>query len=74
VSNKEVYYKESKKRSFIKSISWRFVALLNAWVVTYFFIGSLKKSFVISLFANISGFILYYFHERLWNKNRWGRR
>jgi uncharacterized membrane protein len=65
---------ENKIRSLSKSISWRIIALLNGWMVTYLFTGDLKNSFFISFVANISGFILYYIHERVWNKMKWGKK
>lgn len=64
---------EKKLRSFIKSVSWRVLALLNGWMAIYFFTGNLSKSFWISFVANVSGFILYYIHERIWNKIVWGK-
>ncbi len=64
---------EDRFRSFIKSICWRVIAVLNGWGSAYFFIGDLKKSFLISLVANVIGFVLYYIHERVWNKIEWRR-
>ena len=59
--------KETKTRSLIKSISWRFLAVLNGWIVAFLFLSDTSKSFKISLVANFVGFVLYYIHERVWN-------
>lgn len=64
---------ETKIRSIAKSLSWRFVAVLNGFVIAIFFLGSIKQSLYMSLCANFSGLILYYFYERIWNRISWQR-
>ena len=58
--------KESKKRSFNKTISWRIVAVINSYTVltTAFTASPLWNAVVM----NVSGAIMYYIHERFWNK------
>jgi len=58
--------KESKKRSFNKTISWRIVAVINSYTVLIaaFTASPLWNAVVM----NISGAIMYYIHERFWNK------
>tara|TARA_R100001594_G_C3857729_1_gene220106 strand:+ start:270 stop:458 length:189 start_codon:yes stop_codon:yes gene_type:complete len=58
--------KDSKRRSFSKTVSWRTVAVINSYVV-------LAMAFTNSplwnaIVMNIFGAILYYVHERVWNK------
>ncbi len=62
---------ESKKRSFVKSLIWRIIATINGIVGTYFFIDNISQSIKIGIFANFTGMILYYIHERIWNKIKW---
>jgi uncharacterized membrane protein len=64
---------ETKKRSFLKSIIWRIIATINGILGALLFTHNLNQSIKIGIFANITGFILYYFHERFWNKIQWGR-
>jgi len=62
---------ESKKRSIIKTMIWRSIGLTNGIVVTFLFLGEFSKSLGIAITANTTGLILYYIHERIWNKVKW---
>lgn len=63
---------ETKFRSLIKSIIWRIMATINGFIITYLFTNKFGESLIISITANITGLILYYFHERFWNKIQYG--
>ncbi|MDO8659934.1 MAG: DUF2061 domain-containing protein [Candidatus Parcubacteria bacterium] len=65
---------ETKKRSFVKSATWRFLATINGFVVAYIYLGSVAQSFKIAIIGNITGLILYYYHERIWNFIRWDKK
>ena len=60
-------------RSFIKGITWRISATLDTFVLSYFITGRLDWASSIAIFEIITKSILYYFHERFWNKTKWGR-
>lgn len=64
---------ETKIRSFLKSIIWRIIATINGILGAYLFTHNILESVKIGIFANFTGFILYYLHERFWNKIKWGR-
>jgi len=64
-------FKETKKRSIFKAISWRVVAVLNSWTVLSLMIT--KSNFWNAIIMNISGFIFFYIFERVWNKIKFGR-
>jgi len=66
-------FQETKSRSIIKSIIWRVVATLLTWGVIYFFNGSVGDSLKITLWAAGLSMIVYYIHERIWNKIKWGK-
>ncbi len=63
---------EKKIRSFLKSLSWRITAtlitILLIWVITQELILSLQVGIVEMLIK----LMIYYFHERIWNRIRWG--
>jgi uncharacterized membrane protein len=65
---------ESKKRSLIKTITWRIVAIISSFVITYLFLGDILQSVSLTILLNVTAVILYYFHERVWNSVKWGRR
>ncbi|MFH1552363.1 MAG: DUF2061 domain-containing protein [Candidatus Omnitrophota bacterium] len=61
------------KRSFIKSVTWRFIAVLTTMAAVYIYSRDLKESLVVGIGANLVKFFLYYWHERWWNKLKFGR-
>jgi len=65
---------ETKKRSLVKSIAWRLMAVTNGFLVALFFLNDLSKSAIISIVANVTGFVLYYIHERVWNVIKWEKK
>jgi len=64
-------FKETKKRSIFKALSWRVVAILNSWTILALVITD--SSFWNAILMNLSGFFLYFGFERLWNKIKYGR-
>lgn len=65
--------KEVQKRSLVKAVSWRFFATLTTIVIVYIATGELMLSLSVGAIEVIVKFILYYSHERVWNKINWGR-
>ncbi len=65
--------REAKKRSVAKAISFRAIATLVTMTIIYFITGSLSFAGAIGAFDVIIKLIIYYYHERLWEKLTWGR-
>ena len=63
----------TKQRSFIKSLTWRAIALISGFVITYAVIRDVAVATELTIIVNLVNFILYYAHERLWLKTKWGR-
>ncbi len=59
---------EKPYRSVVKTISWRTVGTLDTMIVSYFVTGSLVMAASIGSIEVVTKMILYYFHERAWNK------
>jgi uncharacterized membrane protein len=62
---------ETKKRTILKTFSWRMVAILNSFLVLT--VNITDNNFLNALYMNITGFIVYYFFERMWNKIKYGK-
>lgn len=60
-------------RSVVKAISWRATGTFDTIVVSYFVTGEISHAFAIGGVEVVTKFLLYFFHERIWNKIRWGR-
>lgn len=66
-------YKETNRRSVVKGISWRVVATTTTTVIVYVFFGRLDLAIAAGLIETVLKVGLYWGHERLWHKIRWGK-
>lgn len=65
--------REESKRSALKSISWRIVATLTTMILVYVFTGRLEITVGVGLSDAALSTVLYFLHERLWNKIAFGK-
>ncbi len=61
------------KRSFVKSVSWRLIGTLDTILLTWIVTGKVSMAITVGSFELITKMLLYFFHERLWNKINWGK-
>ncbi len=64
---------ENIKRSIAKTVSWRIVGTLATVVISWLITGTLALAFSIGAIELISKMVLYFFHERTWNRIKWGK-
>ena len=62
----------TRKRSLAKTVLWRVICLVVSIVTTFVFIGKLDLAITVGSVYNVITMVLYYFHERLWNRIKWG--
>lgn len=67
-------YKETNTRSIAKGISWRFVATGTTIIIVYIFFGRLDLAVAAGLIETVLKVALYWGHEKIWQKIRWGRK
>lgn len=61
---------ETKKRTIIKTISWRVLATLNSFLILSMdYEGNLFNA----VLMNITGMLVMYYFERIWSKINYGR-
>lgn len=63
---------ETKLRSFIKGISWRLLGTIDTIVVSFILTGKFKTALSIGGVELFTKIILYFFHERIWLKIKFG--
>lgn len=63
---------ETHKRSIVKSITFRIIAIIITFFVVWIFTKDPFLSGGITLLENLIKMIVYYFHERIWNNISWG--
>jgi uncharacterized membrane protein len=64
--------KETRKRSILKSITWRLICIVVSVLTSFVLTGKWDIAIAIGTLYNAITMILYYFHERLWNRVNWG--
>ncbi len=64
---------EKKRRSIVKTISWRTVGTIDTIIISWIVIGDINFAVTIGGIELFTKMILYFFHERAWNKINFGR-
>lgn len=67
-------YSENQFRSLAKTISWRVLLTISHIINGFIATGSIMMAFKIAGLATIINSVLYWLHERAWNRLEWSRR
>jgi len=62
---------ETHKRTLLKTLSWKLIATIISFFVSYAHTGSFEQATKTSLTIAAIGLVAYYLHERLWNRVHW---
>ena len=60
--------RDQKRRSIAKTATWRITATLDTMLLAWFFTGSPAAAVTIGSLEILTKLVLYYLHERFWNK------
>ncbi|WP_442265398.1 DUF2061 domain-containing protein [Tenacibaculum sp. ZS6-P6] len=71
---KEDRYSEKPLRSVVKSFSWRAVGTIDTIVISWLITGEIDTALSIGGIELVTKMLLYFFHERVWNSIKWGRK
>ena len=64
---------ETVQRNIAKTVSYRVVILILDFTSIYIFTGQVKIALGFTIVSNIYSTLGFYFHERIWDKIKWGR-
>jgi uncharacterized membrane protein len=64
---------ETLSRSIVKTVSYRVVILVLDFTSIYLFTGQVKIAVGFMIVSNVYTTIGYFFHERIWDKIKWGK-
>lgn len=64
---------DSHLRSLVKAVSWRIVGSADTFVLSMIFTGNGKYAISIASAEALTKIGLYYVHERVWRRVKWGR-
>lgn len=72
--NLKTKFEERLLRSVAKVISWRVLVTITNFVGGWLASGSWMVGLGVVSFALVVNSILYFFHERAWNRTDWGKK
>jgi uncharacterized membrane protein len=61
-------------RSVAKAISWRATGTLDTILISFLITGKIRMALSIGFVELFTKIILYYVHERVWNRISFGRK
>jgi uncharacterized membrane protein len=64
---------DSHKRSVAKAISWRLGGTLATMLIVFIFTRKVTVTVGVGFFDLIAKMVIYYLHERVWEKIKWGK-
>jgi uncharacterized membrane protein len=65
---------ENRKRSIAKAISWRALGTIDTMLISWLITGKLVLAVSIGTTELLTKTLLYYVHERIWNRIKFGRK
>lgn len=66
--------RETRARSVVKSVSWRLWSFVATIALVYAFTGKLRLALEIGGAEAVIKFLIFFVHERVWNRVRFGRK
>jgi uncharacterized membrane protein len=71
--NLKVFKKNNARvRHFLKTITWRFIGTLDTIILAWIISGKAELGLTIGGLELVTKMVLYYFHERMWYKFKFG--
>jgi uncharacterized membrane protein len=64
---------ETHSRSLVKAVSWRTIGTVETFLISWFITGEASLASSIAVIQVVLSTILYWLHERVWHKIKWGR-
>jgi len=64
---------EKRRRSIMKTITWRTLATATTVLLVFIFTGNLMISTSVGILELLTKILMYYVHERIWNMLDFGR-
>lgn len=65
--------KDKHYRSIVKAVSWRTLGTIDTMIVSFFVTGNLVMAVSIGSIEVVTKIVIYYLHERVWEKIDFGR-
>ena len=66
-------FREYLRRSVVKAVSYRIVVVIADFIAVFYFTGKIEIAIGFVVVSNIYTSVLYFLHERFWDRVAWGR-
>ncbi len=66
-------FTEQVKRSLVKSITFRVLVITSDFIIIWLITRRYDVAALVTILTNSAAFLIYYLHERVWNKINWGK-
>ncbi len=66
-------HKEHRRRSILKAITYRFISIIMDSAIAFLVTRSAETTLLIVAITNAISIVVYFVHERAWNRVPWGR-
>ena len=67
------FFKDGHPRTISKSVTWRALITVNNFMIPYLLTGSWQTAITFLTIATIMNIVIYYTHERIWDRIAWGK-
>lgn len=66
-------HREKRTRSILKAITYRILSIIIDGTIAYAITQNTKQTITLVLISNLVSIIVYFIHERAWNRVHWGK-
>lgn len=70
----KVVFHEFVQRSFVKAVTFRALILISDGIIIYAITHRYDTTFWVIFFSNLASTVLYFLHERVWDRIHWGKK
>jgi uncharacterized membrane protein len=64
---------DTRKRSWAKSLTWRVIGIVLLGLISFAITRDWKQMTIITALFHGIRLVLYYYHERIWQRVSWGK-
>lgn len=65
---------DSPVRSLAKAVSWRVTGTIDTFIISWIITGHVLLATGIAFTEILTKIVLFWLHERVWNRIKWGRK
>jgi len=66
-------FQEKHRRSFVKALTFRMTIIISNFIIVFAITRRYDIAIGILLVTSLTSTLIYYGHERIWNKIHWGK-